>query len=77
MKTPLKKLWTNIIQVNSDIKILNKILVNRSSYYLKKIIYDNQVELFKESKDDSILGTSMYVVLIDINRKSYNHLHRH
>ena len=38
MKTPLKKLWTNIVQVNSDIKIMNKILVNRSPYYLKKII---------------------------------------
>lgn len=36
MKTPLKKLWTNIIQVNSDIKIMNKISVNRSPYYLKE-----------------------------------------
>ena len=55
--------------MNRDVKILNKILVKRIPYYVKKIIHDNQVGFLTECKDGSILGISIYVILIDLMEK--------
>ena len=52
--TQKKEKWRPVSLMNTDAKILYKILANRIQQYIKKLIYHDQVGLFQECKDSSI-----------------------